>query len=120
FRIRSLRSCRFVESFLPSRLFWLRPLVREQSRRLSLCRLTFYRTMDEATHVTNSSFVRDAILPTRATDQLPLWREVVRLDEGFYESLISHPMPVLESAIKQIGSRSVAIDGCFWLAYALQ
>src|SRR3984885_3113127 len=25
FRIRSLRSCRFVESFLPSRLFWLRP-----------------------------------------------------------------------------------------------
>ena len=50
-------------------------LVREQSRRLSLCRLTFYRTMDEATHVTNSSFVRDAILPARATDQLPLWRE---------------------------------------------
>jgi hypothetical protein len=94
-------------------------LVREQSRRLSLCRLTFYRTMDEATHVTNSSFVRDAILPTRATDQLPLWREVVRLDEGFYESLIAHPMPVLESAIKQIGSRSMAIDVYVWLAYRL-
>ena len=94
-------------------------LVREQSRRLSLCRLTFYRTMDEATHVTNSSFVRDAILPARATDQLPLWREVVRLDEGFYESLIAHPMPVLESAIKQIGSRSMAIDVYVWLAYRL-
>jgi hypothetical protein len=94
-------------------------LVREQSRRLSLCRLTLYRSTDEATHVTNSSFVRDAILPTRTTDQLPLWREVVRLDEGFYESLLAHPMPVLESAIKQIGSRSMAIDVYVWLAYRL-
>jgi hypothetical protein len=94
-------------------------LVREQSRRLSLCRLTFYRTLDEATHVTNSSFVRDAILPTRETDQIPLWREMIRLDEGFYESLIAHPMPVLESAIRQIGSRSMAIDVYVWLAYRL-
>jgi hypothetical protein len=94
-------------------------LVREQSRRLSLCRLTFYRGTDEGTHVTNGSFVRDAILPTRDGDQLPLWREVIRLDESFYESLISHPMPVLESALRQIGSRSMAIDVYVWLAYRL-
>jgi len=95
-------------------------LVREQSRRLSLCRLTFYRLADEGgTHVTNGSFVRDAILPTRDGDQLPLWREVIRLDESFYESLISHPMPVLESALRQIGSRSMAIDVYVWLAYRL-
>jgi len=94
-------------------------LVREQSRRLSLCRLTFYRITDDATHITNGSFVRDAILPSRETDQLPLWREVIRLDEGFYESLISHPMPVLESALKQIGSGSMAIDIYVWLAYRL-
>jgi hypothetical protein len=94
-------------------------LVREQSRRLSLCRLTFYRVADEGTHVTNGSFVRDAILPTRESDQLPLWREVIRLDESFYESLIAHPMPVLESALRQIGSRSMAIDVYVWLAYRL-
>lgn len=94
-------------------------LVREQSRRLSLCRLTFYRTTDETTRITNSSFVRDAIFPSRGSDQTTLWREVVRLDEGFYESLIAHPMPVLESAIKQIGSRSMAIDVYIWLAYRL-
>src|ERR1700723_4242875 len=33
-------------------------LVREQSKRLSLCRLTFYRETPNATLVTNGSFVR--------------------------------------------------------------
>lgn len=94
-------------------------LVREQSKRLSLCRLTFYRQTDNATLVTNGSFVRDAILPTRASDQLPLWREAVRLDEGFYQSLIEHPMPVREAAIREIGHRSMAIDVYVWLAYRL-
>lgn len=96
-------------------------LVREQSKRLSLCRLTFYRVNENATHVTNGGFVRDAILPTQDSDdgQLTLWREVVRLDEGFYQSLIEHPMPVLETAIRQIGQRSMAIDIYIWLAYRL-
>ena len=94
-------------------------LVREQSKRLSLCRLTFYRETPNATLVTNGSFVRDAIIPTREDDQLPLWREAVRLDEGFYASLIEHPMPVREAAIRQIGSRSMAIDVYIWLAHRL-
>lgn len=94
-------------------------LVREQSKRLSLCRLTFYRQTDAATLVTNGGFVRDAILPTRASDQLQLWREAVRLDEGFYQSLIEHPMPVREAAIREIGHRSMAIDVYVWLAYRL-
>ncbi len=94
-------------------------LVREQSRRLSLCRLTFYRVMDEATIVTNGSFVRDAILPSRDNDQLQLWREAVRLDEGFFQSLIDHPLPVREAAIRKIGHRSMALDVYVWLAYRL-
>ena len=94
-------------------------LVREQSKRLSLCRLTFYRQTDDATLVTNGSFVRDAILPARDGNQLTLWREAIRLDEGFYQSLIDHPMPVREAAIRQIGHRSMAIDVYVWLAYRL-
>jgi hypothetical protein len=94
-------------------------LVREQSKRLSLCRLTFYRLHDNLTQVTNGSFVRDAILPTSDTDQMSLWREVIRLDEGFYQSLIDHPMPVREAAIRELGSRSMAIDVYIWLAYRL-
>ena len=38
-------------------------LVREQSRRISRCRLTFFRRIANAELVTNGAFVRDAILP---------------------------------------------------------
>lgn len=95
-------------------------LIREQSRRLSLCRLTFYRLADEAMLVTNGSFVRDALLPIRDdVNQLNFWREAIRLDEGFYQSLIDHPLPLREAAIREISHRSMAIDIYIWLAYRL-
>jgi replication initiator protein len=98
--------------------------VREQSRRLSLCRLTFYRVAEGSEAVLNGGFVREAILPARegtATDraQLSLWRETVVLDEVFYESLIRHPLPVREAAIRALSGRSMAIDLYVWLAYRL-
>ena len=43
----------------------------------------------------------------------------MRLDEDFYKSLIEHPMPVQEAAIRQIGGRSMAIDVYVWLSYRL-
>jgi hypothetical protein len=43
----------------------------------------------------------------------------VRLDEGFYQSLIEHPLPLREAAIRQISSRSLALDLYVWLAYRL-
>jgi hypothetical protein len=96
-------------------------IVREQSRRISRCRLTFFRRSETAEIVTNGAFVRDAILPLNphAPDQLPLWQERVRLDEGFFQSLIDHPLPIRETAIRQISNRSMAIDLYIWLAYRL-
>ncbi len=95
-------------------------IVREQSRRISRCRLTFFRRTERAEMVTNGAFVRDAILRLdSSTAQLPLWQERVRLDEGFYQSLIEHPLPLREAAVRQISSRSMAIDLYVWLAYRL-
>jgi hypothetical protein len=96
-------------------------IVREQSRRISRCRLTFFRRTEKAEIVTNGAFVRDAILPLNpdAPEQLPLWQERVRLDEGFYQSLIDHPLPLRETAVRQISNRSMAIDLYIWLAYRL-
>ena len=96
-------------------------IVREQSRRISRCRLTFFRRSGNTELVTNGAFVRDAILPVDpdSHDQLPLWQERVRLDEGFYQSLLDHPLPLREAAIRQISSRSMAIDLYVWLAYRL-
>jgi hypothetical protein len=96
-------------------------IVREQSRRIGRCRLTFFRRSGGAEMVTNGAFVRDAILPIDpdTPEQLPLWQERVRLDEGFYQSLIEHPLPLREAAIREISSRSMAIDLYVWLAYRL-
>jgi hypothetical protein len=94
--------------------------VREQSLRLSLCRLTFYRVTDGAEAVLNGGFVREAILPGRDKgSQLALWRETVVLDETFYESLVRHPLPLREAAIRALSGRSMAIDLYVWLAYRL-
>ena len=95
-------------------------LVREQARRISRCRLTFFRRTGGAELVTNGAFVRDAILPLDSTHgQMPLWQERVRLDEGFYQSLIEHPLPLREVAIRAVSDRSMAIDLYVWLAYRL-
>jgi hypothetical protein len=94
--------------------------VREQSRRLSLCRLTFYRISEAGEAVLNGGFVREAILPGRDRgSQLPLWRETVLLDEVFFESLMRHPLPVRETAIRALSGRSMAIDLYIWLPYRL-
>jgi hypothetical protein len=97
-------------------------LVREQSWRLSLCRLTFFATSGEGTQITNGGFVRTTILPCHPDDdgiQLSLWRERVVLDEAFYSSLLEHPLPVREAAIRALAHRSMAIDIYIWLAYRL-
>ena len=95
--------------------------MREQSHRISRCRLTFFRRAHGAELVTNGAFVRDAILPLNPelSQQGTLWQEKVRLDEGFYQSLIEHPLPLREAAIRQISNRSMAIDLYIWLAYRL-
>ena len=93
-------------------------LVREQSKRLSHCRLTFLREAADGTFVPNGSFVRDPIPPDRDGDPRPE-RETVRLDEEFYTSLIDQPMWISEAAIRQIGRHSVAMDVYVWLASEL-
>lgn len=97
-------------------------LVTEQARRISGCRLTFFtdrRNGAEARH--NGAFVQDAISLGGVIDdaQPTLWQDRVRLDEGFWQSLREHPVPVREEAIKAIGTRSLAIDVYIWLAYRL-
>jgi Plasmid encoded RepA protein len=96
-------------------------LVREQAHRISRCRLTFFRRTQGAEMVTNGAFIRDAILPITPdfSGQGCLWQERVRLDEGFYQSLIDHPLPLREAAIRKISNRSMAIDLYIWLAYRL-
>jgi hypothetical protein len=97
-------------------------LVTEQARRISACRLTFFTERDNGAETRhNGAFVQDAISLAGVSDenQPSLWQDRVRLDEGFWQSLRDHPVPVREEAIKAIGTRSLAIDVYIWLAYRL-
>jgi hypothetical protein len=97
-------------------------LVAEQARRISACRLTFLTDLTGGTELRhNGAFVQDAIslVGISETNQPSLWQDKVRLDGGFWKSLLAHPVPVREEAIKAIGPRSMAIDVYIWLAYRL-
>ncbi len=95
-------------------------LIRDQSRRISLCRLTFFSKRAKDTVVSTGSFIRNAIIPDGAFDDQPsIWNPTVELDEAFFNSLKEHPLPLRESAIKQLSGRSMAMDFYVFLAYRL-
>ena len=98
--------------------------VRDQSLRLSACRLTIGWSSDNGT----SGFERANIVnrmmfvPTSGLDerQGTLWTETARLSPEFYESLVNHPVPVAEHAIRALHNSSLSMDVYVWLAYRLR
>jgi Plasmid encoded RepA protein len=93
--------------------------VSEQARRISHCRLTFFINSGRDEVFKHGAFVEGAIHFSELDDQPSLWKDRVRLDEGFYRALLEHPVPLSESALKAIGPRSLVIDVYIWLAYRL-
>lgn len=94
-------------------------IVREQSRRIAMCRLTFFNEGAKNTMVSNGSFVRNAILGNPQYESAPFWQDKVELDEGFFNSLKDHPLPLREAAIRQLSNKSLALDIYVYLAYRL-
>ncbi|CAH2606495.1 Pirin (plasmid) [Rhodovastum atsumiense] len=95
-------------------------LVNEQARRISWCRLTFYADRAGREIMRHGGFVDGAIsLTADEGPQGALWQERVLLNEQFYQALVSHPVPVSETALQAIGARSLVLDVYVWLAYRL-
>jgi hypothetical protein len=95
--------------------------VREQSSRISACRLTFFYDREGGGEVRhNAAFVENAL---QFSKELPgqgeLWQDTVELNEKFFKALKEHPVPVLDAAIRQISGKSLALDIYIWLAYRL-
>ena len=80
-------------------------LVKEQARRISVCKLTFFGGFSDKEILRNGGFVEGAITMHGSFDQPMLWNDRVRLDEGFYRALCDHPVPVSETALRAIGPR---------------
>jgi hypothetical protein len=94
-------------------------LVKEQAKRISLCRLTFFGGLGDQQLLRNGAFVEGAITMSGTPTQPSLWQDRVRLDEAFYQALRDHPVPVNEASLRAIGPRSMALDVYIWLAYRL-
>jgi hypothetical protein len=94
-------------------------LVKEQAKRISLCRLTFFGGLGDQQLLRNGAFVEGAITMSGTSTQPFLWQDRVRLDEAFYHALRDHPVPVNEASLRAIGPRSMALDVYIWLAYRL-
>jgi Plasmid encoded RepA protein len=94
--------------------------VKDQTERISRCRLTFEIRHGNRVGMTNQNIMESAIFfespdPTQGT----LFAQHARLSEAFFTSLQKHPVPIEEAAIRAIANNSMAIDIYAWLAYRL-
>jgi hypothetical protein len=99
--------------------------LRDQARRISACSIKFFWTTTDEAGRASDSFERGAIVRNglffrdNEGDQASLFEDVVTLDEAFYRALSDHPVPLLDSAIRQLSNQSMALDIYVWLAYRL-
>ena len=92
--------------------------LREQAARISACSLKFFWEDANSDGFERGAIVRSG-LRFHAEDvaQGSLWEDRVVLDEAFYAALRDHPVPVLETAIRQLRDRSMSLDIYVWLAW---
>jgi len=95
--------------------------LREQAARISACSLKFFWEdgADEGWArgaIVNSGLRFNAI---REEGQGHLWEDRVVLDETFFKALQEHPVPLQETAIRELRDRSMSLDLYVWLAWRL-
>jgi hypothetical protein len=96
-------------------------IVREQTERISRCRLTFEIRQGNRLGLANQNIMDSAIFLEPAKDEIQgsLFAQTARLSEPFFEGLKRHPVPIEEAAIGAVSNNSMAIDIYVWLAYRL-
>lgn len=90
--------------------------VREQSLRISRCRMTFQIVSAGKVGFVNQNIVDTAIFSDALEGDL---LDTVKLSETFYAQLRQHCVPLQETAISAISNNSMALDVYCWLAYRL-
>lgn len=94
--------------------------VRDQTERISRCRLTFEVRQGNRLGMANQTIMDSAIfLEAEEPGQGTLFAQHARLSEAFFASLQKHPVPLEEAAVRAIANNSMALDIYAWLAYRL-
>lgn len=96
--------------------------LREQAARISACSLKFFWEDDarDAEGWTAGRIVNSGLrFHVQEDAQGSLWEERVVLDELFWKALRDHPVPLLETALRELRDRSMSLDVYVWLAWRL-
>lgn len=92
--------------------------IRDQCRRIAACSLRFAWQGQGARGVSRARIVsREMSFSTPSGERL--WEDRVTLDADLFEALRRHPVPVAETAVRQLRDRSVSLDIYTWLSYRL-
>ena len=102
--------------------------LREQARQITACHLRFFWSATDEDGRRGDGFRQGGIVSdgfffrkeeTEEDRQGTLFEDMVTLDEAFYDALRRHPVPLLETAIRELQAKSLALDLYVWLAYRL-
>jgi hypothetical protein len=96
--------------------------LREQAARIASCSLKFFWEGEHESAWEAGRFVRSGLRFHKRRDderQADLWEDRVTLDESFYDALRRHPVPLRETALRELADRSASLDLYIWLAYRL-
>lgn len=93
--------------------------VRDQAERLSRCRMTFTIKQGNRTGLVNQNLLDTSMFVEDDSTQGSLFIETATLSEMFFQQLKKHPVPIEETAVRQIANNSMALDVYCWLAYRL-
>jgi len=93
--------------------------VRDQAERLSRCRMSFTIKQGNRTGLVNQNLLDTSMFVEDDTSQGSLFIETATLSEMFFNQLKKHPVPIEETAVRQIANNSMALDLYCWLAYRL-
>lgn len=94
--------------------------LREQAQRIAECNLRFTWEDDQRQGHQRGGILRsgEQFRGRKRDSGLP-WDDVVVLDELFYADLVRHPVPMPETAIRELCDRSMSLDIFLWLSYRL-
>lgn len=92
--------------------------LKEQASRISACSLKFFWEGEDAESWARGAIVSAGLRFKDSGDhhQQP-WDDRVVLDETFWRALRDHPVPLQETAIRELAHRSLALDVYIWLAW---
>jgi hypothetical protein len=94
--------------------------VRDQAERISRCRMTFQIKQGNKSGLVNQSIMDTAMFVEEDEGgQGRMLLETATLSQMFFDQLKKHPVPIEESAVKQIANNSLALDVYCWLTYRL-